>query len=187
MYTCRQCEEEINQGTEICPHCGADLTIAPESEVPAKPPPTRRKRVIRWTIFLTILLGSLWGFLWFVMAPRSGKPTLQAESQALDSLTQVQAALASYAQAMSGAYPNTLDPLGPAVRVAAQNAQSFGYQMQYTPGLPSADGAIRSYALAATAGNHGYRSFYTDESGALHVTREERAATSSDPTLAVAH
>ena len=26
MYICRECENEINQGTEICPHCGADLT-----------------------------------------------------------------------------------------------------------------------------------------------------------------
>ena len=26
MYTCRECENEINQATELCLHCGADLT-----------------------------------------------------------------------------------------------------------------------------------------------------------------
>ena len=26
MYTCRECERPINQATEICPYCGADLT-----------------------------------------------------------------------------------------------------------------------------------------------------------------
>ncbi|MGB6200572.1 MAG: hypothetical protein WBF35_13595 [Candidatus Acidiferrales bacterium] len=186
MYTCRQCDEEINQATEICPHCGTDLTIVPEGETPAKTPPSRRKRVIRWIVLLTVVFGSLWSFLWFVVSPRTGQPTVQAEQQALDSLTQVQAALASYSQVMSGAYPSTLDPLGAAVRVAAQRAQSFGYQMQYSPGPLASDGSIRSYALQATAGNHGYRSFYTDESGVVRATREERPASASDPPLAPA-
>jgi hypothetical protein len=187
MYTCRQCDEEINQATEICPHCGADLTILLAEDGATKPPPSTRKRVVRWIIFLTILFGSLWSFLWFVVSPRTGQPTLQAEQQALDSLTQVQAALASYAQAMSGAYPSTLDPLGAAVRVAAQRAQSLGYQMQYTPGPLGVDGSIHSYSLTATAGNHGYRSFYTDESGVVRGTREERPAIASDPPLPAAH
>jgi hypothetical protein len=186
MYTCRQCEEEINQATEICPHCGTDLTIIPPEEAASKPPPSRRKRVIRWAVLLTVLFGSLWSFLWFVISPRTGQPTLQAEQQALDSLSQVQAELTSYAQVMSGAYPSTLDPLGPSVRVAAQRAQSFGYQLQYAPGQLAADGAVRSYSLQATAGNHGYRSFFTDESGVVRATREERSAIASDPPLTAA-
>ena len=28
MYNCRECETEINQGTELCPHCGADVQTA---------------------------------------------------------------------------------------------------------------------------------------------------------------
>jgi hypothetical protein len=187
MYTCRHCEEEINQATEICPHCGADLTLDPPEEGAAKAPPSLRKRVIRWIVLLTILFGSLWSFLWFVISPRTGQPTLQAEAQALDSLSQVQAALASYSQAMSGAYPSTLDPLGAAVRVAAQRAQSLGYQLQYAPGPLASDGSIHSYSLQATAGNHGYRSFYTDESGVVRATREERPAAATDPPLAPAH
>ena len=134
MYTCRECEAEINSGTEICPQCGADLTIAPADDGSAKPPPNRQRIIIRWVVLLAILFGSLWSFLWFVVSPRTGQPTLQAETQALDSLTQIQSALSSYSAAMSGAYPSTLDPLGPPVRVAAQRAQSLGYQLQYVPG-----------------------------------------------------
>jgi hypothetical protein len=158
MYTCRECEAEINSGTEICPQCGADLTIAPADDGSAKPPPNRQRIIIRWVVLLAILFGSLWSFLWFVVSPRTGQPTLQAETQALDSLTQIQSALSSYSAAMSGAYPSTLDPLGPPVRVAAQRAQSLGYQLQYVPGPLAADGSIHTYALQATAGNHGYRS-----------------------------
>ena len=183
MYTCPQCEEEINQATELCPHCGADLTLIAEEAAALKPPPSRRKIVIRWLVLLTILFGSLWSFLWFVVSPRTGRPTEQAEQQALGSLAQVQSALASYAQAMSGAYPTTLDPLGPAVRTAAQSAQSLGYQLQYSPGPLSSDGSIHNYALQATAGNHGYRSFYTDETGSIRATNEDRPATASDPAL----
>jgi len=187
MYTCRECEAEINSGTEICPQCGADLTIAPADDGSAKPPPNRQRIIIRWVVLLAILFGSLWSFLWFVVSPRTGQPTLQAETQALDSLTQIQSALASYSAAMSGAYPSTLDPLGPPVRVAAQRAQSLGYQLQYVPGPLAADGSIHTYALQATAGNHGYRSFYTDETSVVRATREERPATSSDPPLPPAH
>jgi hypothetical protein len=63
----------------------------------------------------------------------------------------------------------------------------LGYQLQYVPGEVTADGSIRSYALQATAGNHGYRSFYTDETNVVRATREERPATSSDPPLPPAH
>ena len=26
MYTCRECERELNQATEVCPYCGTDLS-----------------------------------------------------------------------------------------------------------------------------------------------------------------
>jgi len=42
------------------------------------------------------------------------------------------------------------------------------------------DGSIRSYALQARAGNYGFLSFYTDNTGAVHATRENRAATAQD-------
>jgi hypothetical protein len=68
----------------------------------------------------------------------------------------------------------------PPVRTAAQFAQSVNYQVQYTPGPVEADGLIRTYALRARAGNYGFRNFYTDQSGLVRVTRENRAATAQD-------
>ncbi len=182
MYTCRECENEINAATELCPHCGADLTLAAEAEE-LKPPPSTAKALTRWGIVLAILLGSIWTFMWFVASPRTGNPTLRAEEQAVAAISQVRAALTAYAQVQGGVYPATLEPLGEPVRAAAQIAQSQGYQLQYLPGAAAADGAIRSFALQARAGNYGYRNFYCDESGVVHATREDRAATGADPPL----
>ncbi len=62
-------------------------------------------------------------------------------------------------------------------------AQAEGYELQYTPGPSDANAAIRSYALEARPSNFGYRSFYTDLSGLVRSTTENRAATSSDPPI----
>jgi len=181
MTTCRECENEINQGTEICPHCGADLTAPLPGAEPPKPPPTLTQILVRWGILLGALLAAMWSFLWFVVPERRGNPTEQAETRALEALHEVQAALTSYAAARNGAFPQQLEPLGPRVREAAQLAASVGYQLQYTPGEPGADGVIRSYSMQARAGNYGFRNFYADNSGVVRATRENRAATPQDP------
>ena len=180
MYTCRECENEINQGTEICPQCGADLTVpVPGADAPA-PKPKLRKILIRWGVLLGVLLGAIWSFLWFVVPERQGNPTAQAEARAVESLREVRATLRDYAASQNGAYPRDLDALGEPVRNAAQLAQSVNYQIQYTPGQVEADGLIRTYVLQARAGNYGFRNFYTDDGGSIRVTRENRAATSQD-------
>jgi len=180
MYNCRECETEINQGTELCPHCGADLTvpIAGADQPAAKP--SLQKILLRWGVLLGVLLAAIWSFLWFVVPERQGNPTTQAEARAVESLRQVRSALADYATAQRGAYPREFEALGEPVRTAAQFAQSVNYQIQYTPGPVEADGSIRSYALQARAGNYGFLSFYTDNTGAVHATRENRAATAQD-------
>jgi hypothetical protein len=183
MYVCPQCETEINTSTELCPHCGADLTAEGQPAAPAAPIPLR-KILIRWAILLGILAAALWSFLWFVMPSQHGESTAQAESRAVSALANLHGALESYAAAQTGgSFPNSLEPLGEASRAAAQLAQSEGYQIQYTPAPPGADGAIRSYSLQARAGNFGFRNFMTDESGVIRATRENRAATSQDPPL----
>jgi hypothetical protein len=181
MITCPQCEEEINQATEICPHCGADLTLPGAGEPAAKKKPGLVKILLRWGILLGVLLGAMWSFLWFVVTPRTGNVALQAETQAVQTLGDVRAALDAYAATQNGAFPETLEPLGPAVRQSAQLAQSNGYQLAYTPGPREADGAIHSYALEARASNYGYRNFYTDATGIVRATSENRAANSMDP------
>ena len=183
MVTCRECEYEINQATEICPHCGADLTSFPEeSATPAKKP-TLGKILLRWGMLLGVLLAAMWSFLWFVVTPRAGNITAEAEAHAVDAIHDVYTELRSYADARGGAYPSDLEQLGPPVRQAAQLAQSDGYQLQYTPSPAEADGAIHNYSLEARAGNYGYRSFYVDISGVVRATKDNRDATSAAPPI----
>jgi hypothetical protein len=187
MISCRECEAEINQATEICPHCGADLTFTPAEEVSPKKKATVPQILLRWGILLGVLLAAIWSFLWFVVSPRTGQVSLEAETHAVQALGEVYAELVSYGQAQGGVYPSTLEPLGPPARQAAQMAQSDGYRLEYTPGSPGPDGAIRGYSLEARAGNYGYRNFYTDTSGIVHATREDRPATGADPAIGNPH
>jgi type II secretory pathway pseudopilin PulG len=183
MYICRECETEINQATEICPHCGADLTGVAGEETAKRAKPKLGKVLMVWGALLAVLLGAMWSFLWFVVTPRNAQSKVQSESQALAAMSDLRATLSAYAAAQGGAYPQTLDPLGPAAQQAAQFAQSDGYQLQYTPGPPAADGAIRTYSIEARAGNYGYQNFYTDATGVVRGTGEDRAATNVDPPI----
>ena len=183
MYTCRECESEINQATEICPHCGADLTLPPGGEETPRKKLSTLQILVRGGFLLAILLGAVWSFVWFVASPRSGAGAQQAEARAVQALDEVRALLGNYAAAQNGAYPATLEPLGALARQAAQMAQSESYQLQYTPAPTDANSTIRGYTLEARPGNFGYRSFYTDPTGLIRATTENRAATSSDPPI----
>ena len=122
-------------------------------------------------MLLGVLLAAMWSFLWFVVAPRTGNVTAEAEGQAMIAINDVSAELHSYADARGGAYPSKLEELGPDVRQAAQMAQSDGYQLEYTPGPAEGDGSIHNYSLEARAGNYGYRNFYVDISGVVRATK----------------
>ena len=186
MYRCRECERPINQASEVCPYCGADLAEPPppEGEQFAKKP-SLVKSLVRWGI----LLAALWTFLWFILPERSGNPEEEAEKRAVAALREVRSALGAYAEAQGGSYPASLEALAERVRGPAQRAQSEGYTLEYAPGSPAtasagdADG-VRSYALAARPTKYGYRSFYIDETGVLRATRQNRAATAHDPPVA---
>lgn len=184
MYTCRECERPINQATEICPYCGADLTepIGPEAEEPAKKR-TLASILLRWAVLLAALSSALWGFLWFVLPEQSGDPAVRAEARAVEALREVRAAVSAYAEAQGGSYPASLEMLSDRARGPAQKALSEGYKVEYTPGPAGADRRVHNYILLARPGNYGYRNFYTDESGVLRATRENRAATAQDPAF----
>ena len=182
MYTCRACEREINAASEICPYCGEDLTAVPAgAATETKKNPTFLKRMIRWAL----VLGTLCGFLWYVLflPERAGNPAARAERQAIASLQEIHRALRSYADAQGGRYPQAIDALGQGVQRAAQQAQSEGYQVEYVPGESGEGGSISHFALLARPRNYGYRSFYTDESGVLRATQENREATAKDPPI----
>src|SRR6266852_2330301 len=145
MYNCRECETEINQATELCPHCGADLTVSPGVDQPAAKP-SLQKILLRWGVLLGVLLAAIWSFLWFVVPERQGNPTSAAEEHAAQALREVRIALTEYSSAEGAAYPRQFEALGDRARAAAQLAQSVSYQIQYTPGPVEADGRIRTYA-----------------------------------------
>jgi hypothetical protein len=181
MFTCRECENEINQATELCPHCGADLTEPILGTETPKSKPGVSKILLRWGVLLGVLLAAIWGFLWFVVPERQGNPTAQAEARAAQSLRDLRSALMDFASAQGGAYPRQFEDAGERVRLAAQLAQSVNYQVQYSPGPVDAGGTIRTFTLQARAGNYGFRNFYLDDTGILRATRESRAANSGDP------
>jgi hypothetical protein len=95
-------------------------------------------------------------------------------------LREIRTALHDYAAWQNRGYPPQIEALGDQVRTAAQLAQSVNYKVQYTAGHAETDGLIRTYVLQGRASNYGFPNFYSDESGIVRVTRENRAATVND-------
>ncbi len=156
MYTCRECESEINQGMEICPHCGADLTSRIGSTCAPAAEPKLRKSLLRWGVLLGVLLAAIWSFVWFSAPERRGNPTAQAEGRAVESLREIGTALHDYAAGQYSGYPPQIEALGDQVLTAVQLAQSVSYKVEYTPGQVEADGLIHTYVLQVKAGNYGF-------------------------------
>jgi hypothetical protein len=179
MYICRKCEKTINQATEVCPNCGADLTAPPRSE---SAEPAQKSSATRISLILAIVLTILWAVAWFALPWRISGSKPDSEAHARDALAAIQGFLTAY-QGSQGSFPSSLDALGDRVRAAEQRALSAQYTLQYTPGKPIADGLIKSYTLIARSRNFGYLNFYTDESGVFRVTAEDRPATVQDPLL----
>jgi hypothetical protein len=178
MYTCRECEQTINQGTEICPYCRADLTGSAGAAEAQSAPPKKTRIILIWGVLLAVL----WAIAWFALPWRLAGTRPAAEAHARDALAAVQSALVAY-RSSEGNFPPSLESLGQPVREAAQKAQSAHYTLQYTPGKPDSEGRVRSFALLARPGNFGYLNFYTDESGIFRATPEDRPATPQDPPL----
>jgi hypothetical protein len=179
MYVCPKCEQSINQASELCPYCGADLTVTAEPEEPKGKKRSWAKALVLWGL----AIGFLWLMIWIALPLRMLNPTMQSESHALDALKNLHASLAAYSSS-EGAYPPSLDAMGnSAARAAAQWALTAGYQLQYTPAQPGDDGRVHSYTLLARPSNYGFRSFFSDETGIVRYTREARPATAQDPPI----
>ena len=179
MYACHECEQPINQATEVCPYCGADLTEVPLDGDAAKP---RKKSTARIVVLWAVVLLSLAAIAWFAFPWRLAGSKPEAEAHAVAAITELQRALNTY-QTSEATFPSALEYLGDAGREALQEAQSGRYKLQYTPGNPEPDGRVHAYTLAARAGNYGYVNLFADETGVIHGTRENRAANSADPRV----
>ena len=178
MYTCPQCEYEINTASELCPHCGADLTPQGGTAEPEAKPMTLRRRLLILLMFAA-LIGSVWAFLLYIVPDRRAASQTLAETQAAASMREIARQLVAYAGASGGQYPASLEALGEKELSPAQAARREGYSLSYSTGEIS--GRITHFALVAQPERYGFRSFYLDESGVLRATRENRAATAEDP------
>jgi hypothetical protein len=184
MYTCPECEKEINQATEVCPYCGAEPARAAE-EAPPATKPSLGKTIFRYGV----LLAAMWAFLWYVLPERTAREAARrAENLAVEGLRAAHAELAQFAAAQGGGFPPALESLPPEslrkVKAAAEAALAEGYRLEYTPLGESAVGRVEHYVLLARPRNFGFLNFFMDDSGVIRATREDRAATAADPPLA---
>jgi len=139
-------------------------------------------------------------FVVVMLTNASGVRSRQAASQAsaVQGLRTIDAAEATYRQEYLRGYSRTLDALGPSPKLPSPDASGADlidellargrkgdYIFTYTAGPPNAAGEISSYALTAdpdppcTGWNH----YFTDETGVIRQTQENRPATVRDPTL----
>jgi hypothetical protein len=176
MYTCPECEYEINAASELCPHCGADLS--PRAADPEAKPMTPARRLLVLLLFAA-LIGSVWAFLLYIVPDRRAASQAQAEAQAAASLREIARQLAAYAGASDGQYPASLEALGEKELAPAQEARREGYNLSYSTG--EMKGRITHFVILAQPERYGFRSFYLDESGVLRATRENRPASADDP------
>ena len=186
MFKCPECEGEINQASEICPRCGADLAALTEAAAAAEPakPRSLSSLLAIWGAVIGVIAIGLYLFVWFVLPEYSStEPARRSEARAEAALRAMHASLDTYARASGGNYPASIEALGAAGRSSAQAGLEAGYTLDYAPGAAGTDAIVRTYVLTARPMRYGLRNYYTDQSGTIHATRESRAATAQDPAL----
>lgn len=121
------------------------------------------------------------------------------EAVAVRSLQVINTAEITYASTYGGSYSPALQALGAPPEgqsphsLAANLIDDFlargrknSYEFTYTPGTPDPSGNITRYTLAArplTYTRRSKRSYFSDESGVIRYTEEERGATAQDPPV----
>jgi len=177
-YIAANAKLEINQGTELCPHCGADLTV-----------PIGARISCGETVPAKILLSGgacCWRsprrdleFLWFVVPDAKAIPPRRPKSRAVESLRQVRSAWRT-THGTARSLPRSSRRWVNRCARQGNSRRASNTRFQYTPGPVEPDGSIRSYELQARAGNYGFLSFYTDIRRGACDAVENRAATAQD-------
>jgi hypothetical protein len=140
----------------------------------------------------------------FVAAPGlraqkvSRAPSREDQQTAVGSLRSINTAEVYYAKEYGKGYSPTLAALGVPPEGTKPSATAAGlldnsltggvrhnYVFQYQPGEPKADGKINTYAVSARPAKwqKGIWSYFTDDTGKIRGTDENRAARASDPPL----
>ena len=126
-------------------------------------------------------------------------PIAAHQASAVGLLRIINTAEVTYASTYDGFSP-TLSALGPPPANAPPTAsvagliddvlaggRKSGYRFAYLPGPKDSDGHIKSYTVVARPleyNNCGVNSYFTDESGVIRQTSEDRPATAKDPPFA---
>ena len=113
------------------------------------------------------------------------------ENSALFAVRKINDCASSYAQAHpEQGYPRSLSAMGPAgtgcLDKEVAKGQRDRYRFLYSPGPADATGQIATYWITAGPvrfGSSGVRNFFSDESGRIRVTYEDRPATAEDPAV----
>ncbi len=122
----------------------------------------------------------------------------ESESPALPGIRTIVTAEVTYASTYKTGYTRNLAELGetPAGTSTSASRAGFidndlasgkkkGYIFTYKPGRKDKDGKISDYTLTACPSKWQTmsKSFFTDQTGAIHATTENRAATVKDPEI----
>lgn len=178
MFTCPSCEEQVNQATEVCPYCGANIAPAP----PARTRAAQRKGLIVTLVGALALVAGVWGMVWYVLPKPSVAPPAIAEVRAIRALRRVEAIVTAYNR-RAGGYPDTIQQVASEATPAYEAARSNGYYLVYQPGTPGSDGNIHTFVLLARPDYYGYRNFYVDQTGVIRFTTASRPADARDPPI----
>ena len=81
MYSCPDCEQLINQASEVCPYCGADQKALADTELllAGKTPKPARTNYQRVALVCGILLAILWAIAWFAVPWKLSGSKTEAE------------------------------------------------------------------------------------------------------------
>jgi hypothetical protein len=151
-------------------------------------------RKLTLCVFLLIMAGWIAPMHW-AQAPASGQATiLRAEAEeraALKSIRTLNTALAMYhAAEPAKGYAATLKELGPEgkeyIEETLASGTKSGYKFDYRPESVPAGTPVEHYTIVARPVQllvAGEKSFFTDETGAIRFTTENRAAKPTDPPI----
>ncbi|MCL5286535.1 MAG: hypothetical protein M1453_00865 [Acidobacteria bacterium] len=154
------------------------------------------------------LVGALFlaGLCWAIFVSLSGEELRREHHQgrgnaasAIGSLRTINTCEVTYESTYGKGFSPTLAALGPPLAGDKPSAayadlidsvlasgQKTGYNFVYTAGPPDKEGRIMSYTVVArpaTAGVSGNSNFFTDETGVIRATKENRAANGNDPPI----
>lgn len=167
----------------------------------------REVRFSRIQILLPVLIGliltAIGVFIRVSHSPRAGMAA--SEASPVGSLRTINTGVLEYSATYDDGYPPSLQSLGPPSSGRTASCESAdlidqtlasgrksGYVIEYIPGptitkrKPGCPTGVKTYGIVARPvefGVSGTRSFFTDESGIIRWTSEDRAAGPNDPLI----